>query len=582
MRLGKILAIAGLAVALLLVAAILVVSQIDFSRYKPLIAEQVKAATGRDLVIAGAIHLAPSLVPSLAVEDVRFQNASFGSRPEMITAQRLEASVALLPLLLRNELDIRRVVLIAPDILLETDKSGRGNWEFGSAPPSSAASASAPSDTALPSLGALAIQDGLLTYRDGLSGKATKLEVKRLTASGNPLAIDLTGAYDGTPIALKTKLALQGKAVTFADLQATFGTSDLAGNASFDWSARPRIAATLASKLIDLADLMPPTSAPAKRDDGRVFSADPIDLSGLRAFDGRFDVKVATLRRGKLALQDMAAVADLTGGRLALQSFAGRFADGALSGEGHVTALAGPGAETALVFKADKLDLATLARTLDAGDVLSGRGDLSLDLKGQGASLRTLMAGLAGKASWVMGKGRVKNGYVDLMGADLLRFAASAGTGGSDATAVNCFVTRFDVAKGLATSQGILFDTDRMTVKGEGNINLGNERLALLFTPRPKEASLINLALPWHVEGTLKKPGVAVDQGAAAERAAGALLSVINPLALLVPMVTGSGAEQNPCLAALQNAPAKPPAGGSGGSSGGGVRGFLDSLIPGR
>ena len=578
MRLSKILAIAGLALVALIVAAIVVVSQLDFSRYKPLIAENVKAATGRDLIIAGPIHLAPSLVPSLAVENVRFQNAAFGSRPDMITAQRVEAAIALLPLL-RGEFDIRRVVLIAPDILLETDKSGRGNWEFGTSPTSSASPAATPSaDTALPSLGALVIQDGLLTYRDGVSGKATSLAVKRLTASGDPLAIDLTGTYDDRPIALTTKLALRGKTAEFADLQAKLGGSDMAGQVSFDWSARPRITATLGSKLIDLADVVPPSSAPAKRDDGRVFSNEPLDLSALRAFDGAFDLKIAALRQGKLELQDITAVANLQNGRLTLPSIAARFADGVLSGEGHVAALAGPGVETALVFKADKLDLAMLARALDAGDVLTGRADLALDLKGRGSSPRVLMASLGGKASWVMGKGRVKNGYVDLMGADLLRFAASAGTGGSDATAVNCFVTRFDIAKGVATSQGILFDTDRMTLKGEGNVNLGTERLALLFTPRPKETSLINLALPWHVEGTLKKPSVAVDQGAAAERAAGALLSMINPLALLVPLVTSSGSEQNPCLAALQNAPVKPPAGGSTG----GVRGFLDSLIPGR
>jgi len=577
MRLGKILVIAGLAFLALAVAAIVVVSQIDFSRYKPLIAEKVKAATGRDLVIAGPIHLAPSLVPSLAVEDVRFQNAAFGSRPDMITARRLETTVALLPLL-RGEIDIRRIVLIAPDILLETDKSGRGNWEFGASPPASAASDLAPSsDAAMPSLGALAIEDGVLTYRDGLSGKVTTLTVKRLTAAGVPLAIDMEGAYDGTPLSLKTALSMVGKSARLSGLEARFGGSDLSGAAALDWSTRPRIMAELTSKLIDTADLLPSSLAPAQRDDGRLFSADPIDLSGLRAFDGRFDLKLAALRQGKLQLQDLATVASLDNGRLTVESFAGRFADGALSGEGHVAALAGPGMEIALLFKAETLDLAALARTFDAGDVLTGRGDLSLDVKGQGASLRAIMASLGGKASWVMGKGSVKNGYVDLMGTDLLRFAASAATGGSDATMVNCFVTRFDLAKGMATGQGILFDTDRMTVKGEGRINLGNERLALLFTPRPKETSLINLALPWHVEGTLKNPNVAVDQGAAAERAAGALLSMINPLALLVPLVTSSGADQNPCLAALQNAPVKPPAQNSGG-----VRGFLDSLIPGR
>jgi len=573
MRAGKIFAISVLALGAL-VALALVVSQIDYSRYKPLIAEKVKAATGRTLAIDGEIRLAPSLVPSLAVENVRFQNAAFGSRPDMITAERLEAAVALLPLL-RGEIDIRRIALIAPDILLETDKSGRGNWEFATSPAPAALSTAPAQDAALPMLGALTIQDGRLTYRDGISGKATTLEVKRLTAAGEPRAIALEGAYDGTPLALKTLLRLRPKTAEFADLQAAFGGSNLAGSAAFDWSGRPRVTANLRAKLIDLADFAPQAAAPVRRDDGRFFSDDPIDLSALRAFDGKLDLQIAALRHGKMSLHDLAAGAVLDKGRVILPTFAARFADGALSGSGHLTALAGPGLETALVFQADQLDLAALARALDVGDVLSGRGDLAVDLKGQGASLRAVMASLGGKASWVMGKGQVKNGYVDLLGADLLRFAASAGTGGSDGTAVNCFVTRFDVSKGVATSQGILFDTDRMTVKGEGDINLGNERLALLFTPRPKETSLVNLALPWHVEGTLKKPSVAVDQAAAARRAAGALLSVINPLMLLVPLVTSSDAEQNPCLAALQNAPAKP-------APRTGVRGFLDSIIPGR
>jgi uncharacterized protein involved in outer membrane biogenesis len=574
MRAGKILAGLVLAMGALVALALVVVSQIDFSRYKPLIAEHVKAATGRTLVIDGEIHLAPSLVPSLAVEKVRFQNAAFGSRPDMITAERLEAAVALLPLL-RGKIDIRRIALIAPDILLETDKSGRGNWEFAESPAPTASSAPPAQAAALPMLGALTIQNGRLAYRDGISGKATTLEIKRLSAAGEPRAIALEGAHDGTPLALKTVLRLRSKAVDLADLQATFGGSDLAGSATFDWAGRPRITADLRAKLIDLADLASQAAEPAPRDDGRFFADDPIDLSALRAFDGKLDLQVAELRHGKLTLQDMAAGAILEKGSVSLPSFSARFADGGASGSGHLAALAGPGLEMAMAFKADQLDLAALARALEAGDVLSGRGDLSLDLNGQGASLRSVMASLGGKASWVMGKGRVKNGYVDLLGADLLRFAASAGTGGSDTTAVNCLVTRFDLAKGVATSQGILFDTDRMTVKGEGNINLGSERLALLFTPRPKETSLINLALPWHVEGTLRNPAVAVDQGAAAQRAAGALLSMINPLMLLVPLVTSSDAEQNPCLAALQNAPAKP-------APRTGVRGFLDSIIPGR
>ncbi|MFN4284172.1 MAG: AsmA family protein [Alphaproteobacteria bacterium] len=581
MRAGKIAAIAAivaLGLLALLGVGVLVLSQLDFSRYKPLIAEQARAATGRALAIDGEIRLAPSLVPSLSVEKVRFENAAFGTRPDMVTAERLEAAVALLPLL-RGEIDIRRIALIAPDILLETDKAGRGNWEFAARAPS--ASAPAAGGGALPKLGALIIRDGLLTYRDGVSGKATTLAVSRLAAAGDPLAIDMAGAYDGRPVTLEAKLALRGETAEFSDLQATYGGSDLAGRVSFDWSARPRVTADLASKRIDLADFIAPASPPPTRQsDGRIFSADPIDLSALRALDAKLDLKIASLRHGRLEASDAAAAVALEQGRATVTALTARFAGADLSGQGHLAALPGPGLETAFALKADKLDLAALMKALDAGDLIVGRGDLALDLKGQGVSARALMGSLGGKASWVMGKGQVKNGYVDLLGSDIFRFAASATTGGSDATAVNCLVARFDVAKGVATSQGFLFDTDRMTVKGEGTANLGAERLALKFTPNPKERSLINLALPWHVQGTFTAPSVAVDQGAAAERGAMAVLSAINPLLLLLPLVTTGDGEQNPCVAAL-NAPATPPARPSGSGSGG-VRGFLDSLIPGR
>jgi hypothetical protein len=664
MRLRKILTFAVVAVAVLVTAAAIVVARMDLNQYKPLIAEKAQAATGRKLQISGDIHLVASLVPSLAVDGIRFENAKFGTRPEMVKAKRLEAQVALLPLL-RGRVEIRRLSLVAPDILLETDDKGRGNWEFAAAPASASGPVAPKAEAALdlPYLAELMIEDGLVTYRDGVTGRSTKLEVAQLkahsTGRDDPLSIDFDGAYDGMPVAVQGALgALSGldaarpfpvdltahvagadlglkgtvlhplapraaelaltlsggdlsgwtafaktalptvpyrlaanvsfrdRKIALSDLQAKLGGSDLAGTASLDMNgARPRIAATLSANRFDASDVMPPPDGNARpngeRGGERLFSAAPLDLSALRQVDGNVALNAASLMVGGFDLRDMAVVLSLDDGRLLAQPLAAGLADGMLTGQGELKVPASGPANVALTFQAEKLDLKSLGGSFGAGDILTGRGDLLVDLKGQGASVRALMGSLNGRANWVMGKGRVKSGYVDLLGADLLRFAASAGSHNSDATAVNCLVARFDVAKGVATSQGILFDTDRMTVKGEGTVNLGNERLALLFTPRPKETSLINLAMPWRVEGTLKSPAVSVDQGALAERAAGALLSAVNPLALLVPMVTATNSEQNPCLAALQGGAPKPAATGAAGSESG-VRGFLDSLIPRR
>ena len=112
------------------VAGIAVLKSMDFNEYKGLIAEQAKAATGRDLTIAGNLELGISLTPSLSVEGVTFSNAAWGSRPEMAKLDRLEAKVSLMPLL-SGTVEVQRLILEGLDLLAETDKAGKGNWEFG-------------------------------------------------------------------------------------------------------------------------------------------------------------------------------------------------------------------------------------------------------------------------------------------------------------------------------------------------------------------------------------------------------------------------------------------------------------------
>src|SRR5262249_51653394 len=146
MRLVKYLSLGLVALIVLAgIAVFVLLETTDFDSYKPLIAAEVKAATGRDLEIAGKFYLALSLTPTLSVSDVRFANAPGGSRRDMARLARLEAATKLLPLL-SGTLAIRQVRLIGADILLETDKAGLGNWLFQPAAttPSSGGAANAP------------------------------------------------------------------------------------------------------------------------------------------------------------------------------------------------------------------------------------------------------------------------------------------------------------------------------------------------------------------------------------------------------------------------------------------------------
>lgn len=240
MRIRTIVGILVVLVVAVVAAGVVIVKSIDLNQYRPMIAQKIEETTGRKTTLAGQIYLDIwNLTPSVAIEDVSFANASWGSRPDMAKLKRLEAQVALMPLL-HKHIEIKRFVLVSPDILLETDASGKGNWEFGTAapgaaamPPAGAPKAGAPTQPPAPeqpaaapaggnvpqfSINAVEIKDGTLTYIDGKTKKATTLALKDFTAkadnSTSPLKISIDGEFNKAPF----KVA--GTVGALADLQA--------------------------------------------------------------------------------------------------------------------------------------------------------------------------------------------------------------------------------------------------------------------------------------------------------------------------------------------------------------------------
>jgi hypothetical protein len=218
MRLKTVLlGVVGL-IVILVVAAVVVVKSIDVNKYKPLIAEQAKAATGRELAIRGNLDLQIGLSPAVVVKDVSLANAPWGSRPEMLKLGQFEVEVALLPLIFR-QIQITRLILVQPDILLETDAKGTGNWVFGA--PAAAPSPKQPTGekTALPPVAVqkVRIEKGTLAYRDGKTKQTTTLALDRLDVEAkeltSPVTFDLAAAYNGKAF------TLSGTAGALAELQ---------------------------------------------------------------------------------------------------------------------------------------------------------------------------------------------------------------------------------------------------------------------------------------------------------------------------------------------------------------------------
>ena len=116
-------------IGLVIIVAGILLATFDADSLKPRIVAAVKQQTGRDLALQGPIRLGLSLRPTLTIQGVAFANPPGFSRPEMATLDRLDLQLSLIPLL-SHQIEIDRLVLVKPDILLETDAKGRHNWQF--------------------------------------------------------------------------------------------------------------------------------------------------------------------------------------------------------------------------------------------------------------------------------------------------------------------------------------------------------------------------------------------------------------------------------------------------------------------
>ena len=112
-----------------IIAAFYAILTIDLNDYKKEIETATADATGRNLTLEGDTSLAWSVIPILKVETARFSNAKWGTKPDMVSLDSLEVRLALWPLL-QKQIQVTKVVLEHPVILIETNKEGKGNWEL--------------------------------------------------------------------------------------------------------------------------------------------------------------------------------------------------------------------------------------------------------------------------------------------------------------------------------------------------------------------------------------------------------------------------------------------------------------------
>ena len=172
----------------------------DFNKFKPTIAKAFKAASGRELEIAGEIMFSPGIAPGISINDIRIQNADWGSKPDMIRIRRFEIHVALLSLL-RGVIDIRNIVLEAPDIHLEKGTTGLFNFQIE--PQKSATDEDSKRSVPPVIVQRIHVMDGLFQYTDARPGRSYRLHLAQLdahtTEDGRKINFNIRGTSQDKP-----------------------------------------------------------------------------------------------------------------------------------------------------------------------------------------------------------------------------------------------------------------------------------------------------------------------------------------------------------------------------------------------
>lgn len=193
-----------LAILILAVAAVLVAPGfIDWSAYRAEIATQARKFTGRDLSIGGDIRLSIFPAPALVAEDLRLASIEGAREPDMARLGALRVNVALGPLI-GGQIQVEKVELIDPVIVLERLADGRANWTLDTGAEDAAGTGAAPEVR----LDNFLIENGTLIYRDAVAGTEERIE----GLNARVVAVSLEGPFESTGSLIARGVPLDFKA----------------------------------------------------------------------------------------------------------------------------------------------------------------------------------------------------------------------------------------------------------------------------------------------------------------------------------------------------------------------------------
>ncbi len=352
------------------------------------------------------------------------------------------------------------------------------------------------------------------------------------------------------------KLIKNGELWSYREFSGLVGGSDLSGNAAYN-TGRERgfFVGNFHSKNMDVKDLggfigQSPTNKKKKASD-RVLPDVKLDLSRLRATDMDVNLKVDKLKAPDIPFKSMDIHFDLREGFLKLDPMRLTLADGTIAGKMDLDGR-NEVPKVSMNLNVAKLQLQRFFDGTRFASSTKGSIGGNIDLQGSGLSLADVLAASNGRIVIAMAGGSLSLLLVEAMDMDIAEGLPLYLGNREKATAIRCMVSDFKVRNGVLRSDIFVLDTRDSNIKGKVAINLKNETIHAEVDAQPKDGSVLSLQSPIIIDGKLKKPNVSLDLAAAGSRGGAAgLLSLLTPLAAILPFIETGVGKNSDCRALL-------------------------------
>jgi uncharacterized protein involved in outer membrane biogenesis len=179
-------------------------------------------------------------------------------------------------------------------------------------------------------------------------------------------------------------------------------------------------------------------------------------------------------------------------------------------------------------------------------------------LKGQGNSVKALLASSNGDLGLAMEKGHIGALLIELFGLDI---AESVGflAEGNKPVPLRCFIAEFEFIDGIMGSKAVVIDTRDTNITGEGAVNFRDERVDFRMVPHPKDFSPLTVRTPITISGPLGSPAIRPEAAPLVARLglATALSAVLTPLAAPLAFIDVGLGKDSDCGAFVQDVRAR-------------------------